>query len=956
VRDRRADLFADADVDRLNVFVPAVMSAGLLFSLVTVARDALHRLRGNGGHRAALHARASAIHVLTGAPPRAGLADGLRPRRFYLVVAATALALAGYVLVGSLGNYIRPGGYVAEAAWLLALSLVAAGVVAAVGVVSVAAFARWPEPPAWSQPLLTRTPLTQAPAAEDAAPGPGWAVSALIVAVTGAMAILTLAVTLSKSVVERLDEGIIRLVDGWPGLGGFVLLDPVGHADVALVLAVVVGVATVRCVPLATTYLVSVGAGIVTANVLRDAVGRARPAGTDLSGLRDSFPSGHVVQAVLLAGFVPLALLVLTRRRRLARAVAVALGVGAAGSALHRIQDGVHWPSDVAGGALLGVALVAVGHWVVQHTRWHARCRGCPWQEALPASIPPQRGIVPISAALHRRLRIGAALWMAAAVLGFGWLAWTSGIPRNPEGDLLGSQIEGPAQLGLLAILAVGALIGWRWQAPAAVVIAVAGAALGTLAAVEYRPFVAAAVAVVFLVPAVGYWLAWQHDDSWGTVGVVGVLTLSLLGGGWAAATRIHDNFFGPSHPQSALEAEPVDLVETVWTGAVTSSEATVVARVAPGHQRARVVLRPVAGPAAGAVASASVDVGAGRFARMVVGGLEPAREYRYVVEVDGRRDRSRGDGTVRTFAAGATDLTVAVGSCARTGSNGLVFEAIARKRPDLYVISGDMHYGNLYETDVAMHQDVLTRALTAPAQAALYARVPVAYMWDDHDFGPNDADAASPSRAAAAAAYRRVVPHYGLPDDVGVYQAFTVGRVRFVMSDTRSQRTATSMLGARQLAWLEHELRTSSRTHALVVWVNPDPWIGAARAGADSWAGYAAERRHIGDVIAGEGIDNLVMLSGDAHMVAIDDGSNSDYSTTGGGGFPILHAAALDRPGNTKGGPYSEGERPGAGQFGTLRIDDDGGSTVGVELAGWNWRGERLLSHAFTVDATPAR
>src|SRR5690606_6078407 len=95
-------------------------------------------------------------------------------------------------------------------------------------------------------------------------------------------------------------------------------------------------------------------------------------------------------------------------------------------------------------------------------------------------------------------------------------------------------------------------------------------------------------------------------------------------------------------------------------------------------------------------------------------------------------------------------------------------------------------------------------------------------------------------------------------------------------------------------------------------------------------------------------------MLSGDAHMVAIDDGSHTDYRTpapdgtaarggeagldaagAGGAGFPLLHAAALDRPGSVKGGPYSEGAYPGPGQFGTLTVRDEGGPTVQVELAG---------------------
>ena len=78
--------------------------------------------------------------------------------------------------------------------------------------------------------------------------------------------------------------------------------------------------------------------------------------------------------------------------------------------------------------------------------------------------------------------------------------------------------------------------------------------------------------------------------------------------------------------------------------------------------------------------------------------------------------------------------------------------------------------------------------------------------------------------------------------------------------------------------------------------------------------------------------------------MLAFDDGTNSGYGSDGSSGFPIFHAAALDRPGNVKGGPYSGGSFPGFGQYGVIDIDDDG-QTVEVQLTGKNWKGEILIS-----------
>jgi hypothetical protein len=83
---------------------------------------------------------------------------------------------------------------------------------------------------------------------------------------------------------------------------------------------------------------------------------------------------------------------------------------------------------------------------------------------------------------------------------------------------------------------------------------------------------------------------------------------------------------------------------------------------------------------------------------------------------------------------------------------------------------------------------------------------------------------------------------------------------------------------------------------------------------------------------------------------VALDDGANSDYSSTGGAGFPVFHAAPLDRPPSVKGGPYSDGAFAGAGQFGLLDIEDDG-DTITVTTTGTNWKGETLVRRSFTFE-----
>jgi phosphodiesterase/alkaline phosphatase D-like protein len=300
-------------------------------------------------------------------------------------------------------------------------------------------------------------------------------------------------------------------------------------------------------------------------------------------------------------------------------------------------------------------------------------------------------------------------------------------------------------------------------------------------------------------------------------------------------------------------------------------------------------------------------------------------------------------------LSRGPVSFTFAFGGCARSGSNGAVFDAIRARDPLFFLVLGDFFYGNIDANDPEEFRSQYERALSRPAQAALYRSTPVDYVWDDHDFGPNDSDSNSSSRSAALETYRGLAPHYPLHDSEAIYHAFSVGRVRFVVTDTRSARTPASMLGPRQKVWLKEELLAAKRNRQLAVWVNSVPWIAAASAGADSWAGYPNERRELASFVARNGIGNLLMLSGDAHMLAIDDGSNNRYAIDGDRSFPVMHAAALDRRGEVKGGPYSEGAFGGSGQFGTVSVRDTGGSTIQVALAGWNHRGEQLVSHAFT-------
>jgi phosphodiesterase/alkaline phosphatase D-like protein len=409
--------------------------------------------------------------------------------------------------------------------------------------------------------------------------------------------------------------------------------------------------------------------------------------------------------------------------------------------------------------------------------------------------------------------------------------------------------------------------------------------------------------------------------------------------------------------------------VRWAWVGGVTSRSAVVKARVSPGIGRVTLALaaaeragaspeRHDAAPDPSGVASFELD------------GLSPATRYDYRVEAAGSAAVT---GSFRTFGEGPWSLRLAFSACAETGSTSPVFDAIREARPHLFIHTGDIHYEDITRDDPERFRRAFDTVMASPAQSRFYRSVPIAYTWDDHDFGGNGSDASSAAGPATLAVYRQFVPHYPLEAGgrMGIYQVFTIGRVRVIMTDSRSQRTSSriapqlrSMLGPAQLTWLKDQLSRAADA-PLVLWVNTVPWIASPGSGSDNWGSYTVERAALATHIDRLGLTGrLLMLSGDAHMVAIDDGTHSNYAAGTGRqqrGFVVMRAAPLDRRTSEKGGPYSHGISRERGQFGLVDVTDDG-QKLSVELSGRDRAGAPIQGMRLaltcadgTCDVTPA-
>lgn len=406
---------------------------------------------------------------------------------------------------------------------------------------------------------------------------------------------------------------------------------------------------------------------------------------------------------------------------------------------------------------------------------------------------------------------------------------------------------------------------------------------------------------------------------------------------------------------------------QMVWSGALTPTSIKVNARLSGGSSAVRLVVSESAtlsNPTKSAAVTAAKEhdyiVG------MAVSQLQPDTKYYYALEIDGSVDTAT-TGEFRTPPDNPFSFTFTASSCASETydleTSDAVFKLLSEQDALFFLHLGDLHYRNIDKNDRSLFRKAIRATAGSDIQQQLYQKMPLAYIWDDHDYGDDNSDGTSPSREAARLTYQEFVPHYPLgvggSGDVPIYQAFTIGRVRFVLTDLRSERTPSdapqgpskTMIGAKQLAWLKDQIQIASIKGEFLVWASSVSWIDKEReVDYDTWGCYYYQRKEIANFIQSLGMhERMMIICGDAHMLAADDGTNSNYSDDGGMGFPVFQTAALSNRGSEKGGPYSEGVFTGEGQFGVFEIVDTGGDSLTVNFSGRKLENE-LLSYSFTV------
>lgn len=353
-----------------GVFVPAIMGAGLLFSLLTILRD-VFSLSSKTAQAKRARVRGNLVagrltDGVDGVLPHAHLAG----RPVLALTGLVVLAASVYLAINATVNFIHDEGYLRDLAWVWGASLVVVGGGLYVAFAFLGAARRAGSVPPWTWPVLLSTPLAGTGATERGRRMRTTVVAGLAV-VTGLSALATF-----HHLIDGFDERTEELLDvDWLAQSEVARIP--GSTNASIAAAVVIGIATLRCRRFAWAFVATFLVGLAMSNALRFVVDRPRPDDGDRSGAVESFPSGHLVQATLLAVLLPLALYELTRSRMARRVASWMLAFVVLFVAVVAVSSDRHHPTDVIAGIALGLAIATWASLSLLPPEGHDDCRDC---------------------------------------------------------------------------------------------------------------------------------------------------------------------------------------------------------------------------------------------------------------------------------------------------------------------------------------------------------------------------------------------------------------------------------------------------------------------------------------------------------------------------------------------------------------------------------------------------
>ncbi len=227
-------------------------------------------------------------------------------------------------------------------------------------------------------------------------------------------------------------------------------------------------------------------------------------------------------------------------------------------------------------------------------------------------------------------------------------------------------------------------------------------------------------------------------------------------------------------------------------------------------------------------------------------------------------------------------------GSCNRTDLDQGIWNAIAEENADVWVWLGDIVYTERQSMEDLSTKYALQKAL--PAYQKLMNKTTIFGVWDDHDFGKNDAGSAFKKKVESRELlfdFLDLSVAHPARSREGAYQSYSYGegeqktllilldvryfKEAYVRSSSPKQRykkdTEGLLLGEAQWEWLETLLANSD---AQVHLFGGGIQLLSSEHPFEKWSNYPNARKRFMSLLKKYQIKNAIYLSGDRHIAEL--------------------------------------------------------------------------------------
>jgi len=220
------------------------------------------------------------------------------------------------------------------------------------------------------------------------------------------------------------------------------------------------------------------------------------------------------------------------------------------------------------------------------------------------------------------------------------------------------------------------------------------------------------------------------------------------------------------------------------------------------------------------------------------------------------------------------------------------IYTSISNTKPELMLWLGDNVY--FREVDWTSKSGMVHRYSHTRRNPELNALLPACAhyaIWDDHDFGPNDATGCFVHKESALEVFEQfwANPTTGISHGDGITTQFNWNDIDYFLLDNRYNRTSsdlkglpTTILGEDQIQWLIQSLKASAAPFKMVA------IGGQVLSTAEKFENYSTfpeERTRLLKLIEENDIRGVIFLTGDRHCTELSKlelaGGNVIYDLT---------------------------------------------------------------------------